>query len=77
MQVIAPILIIYREVRRARGAATELSKNYDMTKPKLGLQINTAGCYGLVLGTADPQSEGWTARSIHLHTQRTHSVTSQ
>jgi hypothetical protein len=36
------MLIIYRVVRRARGTGTELSKHYNMTKPKLALQINTA-----------------------------------
>jgi hypothetical protein len=35
------MLIIYRVVRRSQGTTAELSKHYDMVKPKLGLQINT------------------------------------
>ena len=42
LQVIAPMLIIYRVVRRGRSTTTELPKHCDMTKPKLGLQINSA-----------------------------------
>jgi len=39
VQVIAPMLVIYRVVRRGREAMTGLPKQYDMSKPKL--QVST------------------------------------
>ncbi|KAH9991537.1 hypothetical protein BJV77DRAFT_1006734 [Russula vinacea] len=42
VQVIAPMLIICRVVYRGRDGMTGLPRHYDMTKPKLVLQIDTA-----------------------------------
>lgn len=42
LQVIAPMLIICRVVYRGRDGMTGLPRHYDMTKPKLVLQIDTA-----------------------------------
>jgi len=45
-QVIAPMLVIYRVVRRAgRESMTVLPEQYDMSKPKL--QVSTGMGYGL------------------------------
>lgn len=45
VQVIAPMLVIYRVVRRSRGAVTGLPKHYDMSKLKL--QLDTAIPFGM------------------------------